>query len=153
MRTFATPWAAALDVIPIQIFILLYFAVVLIRAYEIRWYWSILIAIAFIPFAAGFGFLARKVFLEGANANYVAALTLLVVNAVILSARGHGLARWLGAGAGLFAVSLSFRIADEPVCSFFPYGTHFLWHVLNGTVMGLLLAGIVHHCVGKPRGT
>ena len=39
-HTFATLWAGAMDVIPVQIFILVYFAVVLIRAYQLQWFWS-----------------------------------------------------------------------------------------------------------------
>ena len=149
-HTFATPWAGAMDVIPIQIFILVYFAVVLIRAYQLQWFWSALAALAFIPCAAGFGWLVQGTVLGGANAGYSAALLLLVGNAAILGVRGHRLAGWLAAGAGLFTVSLLFRIIDEPVCGVFPYGTHFLWHLLNGTLMGLLLTGMVREGAREP---
>jgi hypothetical protein len=40
---------------------------------------------------------------------------------------------------GVFCVSLIFRAIDPAVCPSFPIGTHFLWHVLNGLMVGLLL--------------
>ena len=151
-HTFATLWAGAMDVIPIQIFILVFFAVVLLRAYQLRWYWSALAALAFIPCAAGFGWLVQGTVLDGANAGYAAALLLLIGNAAILGVRGHRLAGWLAAAAGLFTVSLLFRIIDQPVCGVFPYGTHFLWHLLNGTLMGLLLTGMIREGAREPQG-
>jgi hypothetical protein len=31
------------------------------------------------------------------------------------------------------------RTFDRALCPFLPFGTHFLWHVLNGLVLFLLL--------------
>ena len=145
-HTFATRWAVMMDVVPIQTMILLYFAAVLIRAYALRWYWAIPVSLAFIPVSAGITFLLKGTLFEGANAGYIAALTLIAVNGAILRQRGHSLAGWLAAAAGIFMVSIFFRMIDEPVCSGFPLGTHFLWHILNGTVLGVLLVGYVRHC-------
>jgi hypothetical protein len=36
-------------------------------------------------------------------------------------------------------VSLALRTADFAVCDAFPPGTHFIWHVLNATVLYVLL--------------
>ncbi len=149
-HTLATPWAAMTDVIPIQTMILLYFALVLIRAYALRWYWAALIALAFIPVSAGFSFVLQDTWFGGANAGYLAALALIAGNGAILRKRGHPVSSWLGAAAGIFAVSLFFRMIDEPVCGAFPLGTHFLWHILNGTLLGVLLVGYVRHC-GQTR--
>ncbi len=149
-HTFATRWAVMMDVVPIQTMILLYFAAVLIRAYALRWYWAIPVSLAFIPVSAGITFLLKGTLFEGANAGYIAALALIAVNGAILRQRGHSLAGWLAAAAGIFMVSIFFRMIDEPVCSGFPLGTHFLWHILNGTVLGVLLVGYVRHC-GRSR--
>ena len=35
-------------------------------------------------------------------------------------------------------LSLALRTLDQPLCSFWPWGLHFLWHLLNATVLGLL---------------
>jgi hypothetical protein len=31
------------------------------------------------------------------------------------------------------------------VCAALPIGTHFLWHVLNGVVLGVVIAAIARH--------
>ena len=41
------------------------------------------------------------------------------------------------AAAGLFLLSLTFRSIDETLCDMNPYGTHFIWHILNGCVLYL----------------
>ena len=41
-------------------------------------------------------------------------------------------------GAALFALSLTFRTLDRPLCDAFPLGTHFVWHLLNGLLLGWL---------------
>ncbi len=154
-HTFATPWAAMADVIPIQTMILLYFGFVLLRAYGSRWYWAVILPLLFVPVSAGLVYLLRGSVFEGANAGYVAAWLLIAGNGIVLGMRGHGLARWLLSAAGIFAVSILFRMIDEPVCGDFPIGTHFLWHILNGTLLGVLLVGYFRHCgrEGSARGT
>ena len=43
----------------------------------------------------------------------------------------------------VFAVSLTFRTIDEPLCSQIAFGTHFLWHILNSLVLFLLLRVLI----------
>jgi len=38
-----------------------------------------------------------------------------------------------------FLAALVFRTIDMAVCAAFPLGTHFLWHLLNGLTVGLIL--------------
>jgi len=45
--------------------------------------------------------------------------------------------------AGLFIVSLIFRIIDLDVCARWPIGTHFLWHALNAAVLYAVLRGAI----------
>ena len=49
------------------------------------------------------------------------------------------------AAAGIFVVSVTFRALDPLVCEAMPLGTHFLWHTLNGLMLGVLLAATVRH--------
>jgi hypothetical protein len=44
------------------------------------------------------------------------------------------------AGSAIFVVSVICRMIDPMVCAGFPLGTHFLWHVFNGLMLGVLLA-------------
>jgi len=39
--------------------------------------------------------------------------------------------------AAIFLISLTFRSIDQWVCGWFPLGTHFIWHLLNGVVLYL----------------
>ena len=44
-------------------------------------------------------------------------------------------------GAGLFSFSLFLRTIDQAVCPTLPCGTHFVWHLLNGALLYLLVRG------------
>ncbi len=37
--------------------------------------------------------------------------------------------------AGVFLVSLIARSLDNALCAWWPYGTHFVWHILNAIVL------------------
>ncbi|PVV26308.1 MAG: hypothetical protein B6D74_01570, partial [gamma proteobacterium symbiont of Ctena orbiculata] len=43
----------------------------------------------------------------------------------------------------VFTLSLTLRTLDQSLCAVWPYGTHFLWHLMNGLtlylVMGVLM--------------
>ena len=39
----------------------------------------------------------------------------------------------------IFILSLTFRTLDQLLCTIFNSGTHFLWHILNSTVLYLLI--------------
>jgi hypothetical protein len=45
--------------------------------------------------------------------------------------------RWLTIATFLFPISLTARELDLNICDIFPYGTHWLWHLLNSLVLGL----------------
>lgn len=52
-------------------------------------------------------------------------------------------------GSAIFVVSVMCRMIDPIVCASFPVGTHFLWHILNGLVLGVLLAATARF--GAPK--
>ncbi|MEM7490299.1 MAG: hypothetical protein AAF390_14350 [Pseudomonadota bacterium] len=136
-HTFATPWAAALDVLPIGLFVLTYvFAV----NYDVcRWpVWAALLgALAVLPFAAATGWVfARLPFFE-ISAAYWPIPLLILLYAGLLPDRTT--ARGLLAGAALLALSLTLRSLDMPFCARVPWGTHFLWHVLNAAMLAWMI--------------
>ena len=53
------------------------------------------------------------------------------------------------AGSAIFVVSVICRMIDPMVCASFPLGTHFLWHILNGLMLGVLLAAAARY--GAPK--
>jgi len=64
----------------------------------------------------------------------------------LLVLRTGSLAGWFNiAAASIFVVSVAFRALDPVVCEAMPVGTHFLWHTLNGLMLGVLLAGVARY--------
>lgn len=55
------------------------------------------------------------------------------------------------AAATIFALSVTFRSIDAGVCDALPHGTHFLWHLLNGLMLGVLLMAVARY--GAPSRT
>jgi len=80
--------------------------------------------------------LAPPRWLNGST-GYLPALVALI--AVAIGAKQQGVRRGLAFAALLFAVSLALRTADLAVCTAFPLGTHFAWHILNAAVLYVLL--------------
>jgi hypothetical protein len=81
---------------------------------------------------------------KGARSYLPAMLALLGVG-FWLHASAHKAGLWLIVVAGIFALSLTFRALDQPLCANFLYGTHWLWHVLNGIVLGTLIIAVIRH--------
>lgn len=42
-------------------------------------------------------------------------------------------------GALLLTLSIPLRSIDNTVCGAWPVGTHFVWHLLNGLVLGRMI--------------
>lgn len=147
-HTFATPWAAAADVIPILIFILIYIHYATVRFFGAPAWGGLAAVAAFFPAAAGLG-AAVQWALGPLNGSAGYAPVLIIIAAYGLAAMKTGRAavgRDLLIGAGLLFVSLTFRTLDDqhgPVCEALPMGTHLWWHVLNGVMLAWMTVIIV----------
>lgn len=64
---------------------------------------------------------------------------LMLLYGVALRRRVPATARGLWIAAGLVTVSLTFRSIDMPLCDAIPLGTHFMWHILNGILLGWMI--------------
>lgn len=148
-HTHAEVWALMADVIPIQAFILVYLYLATVRFFAAPWWAGALAVVAFIPYAAltARGLAAVVGDLNG-SIGYVPVPILIAAYAVVLQARAPETARGLAIGAGILAVSLAFRSLDNAVCGTLPLGTHFLWHVLNGVMLGWMILVLVRHAAG-----
>lgn len=139
-HTHAQVWAMMADVIPIQIFILVYLALATIRFFAAPWWAGVLAAAAFVPLAAGAArLIAAAVGPLNGSVSYVPVPILILAYAGLLAGRAPATARGLAIGAGILAVSLFFRTIDQGVCGGFPLGTHFLWHILNAVMLGWMI--------------
>jgi hypothetical protein len=135
-HTVATRWAALADVLPIYLFMHGYAACFLRWAIGWRWRWAWLGAPAFFVLAQ---LMARLVPAETVGmGGYVPALTALLGFAVWLRLRRDHLWRWFAGAALVFALSLTLRQLDMPLCDRFSLGTHFAWHVANALTLYLV---------------
>ncbi|MDC7785571.1 ceramidase domain-containing protein [Rhodoplanes sp. TEM] len=148
-HTVATRGAVLLDVVPIAVFIHGYFFLALRRFF----------GLGLVAAGAATGLFAAGGLALGPDADrlhgslaYLPALVALAAFAGLLrQPRGAGAeqrdrrraARGLAIAAGLFLVSLVFRTVDREICPVLPVGTHFLWHLLNATVLWLLLRTVI----------
>ncbi len=140
-HTIATRWAALADVLPIMLFILAYLALTMRRGFRLSWWWAGGITLAFLPASFAVSSLVGRLAggALGGSGGYVPALLALVIAGGWLWARGVRDGQWLLAAAAVFVASITLRTLDQPLCQATPFGTHFMWHVLNAVVLGLLI--------------
>jgi hypothetical protein len=134
----ATVWA---DVLPIAGFTLAYTLFNLRRFLGMKWGKAIA---TFFAFYAVTGLLTWAVpdWLRQASngtTGYLPPFLALAFFGAWAAASGNRAGWYNLAGSAIFVVSVIFRTIDPLVCGSFPLGTHFLWHILNGLMLGVLL--------------
>lgn len=139
-HTLATRGAMLLDVTPIGVFIYGYFLLALRRFLQLSWPIALLSLAGFIALSLALASYVPREVLNGSS-GYLPALAALIGFGFVL--RGHEAGQAMLIAAGLFIVSLIFRIIDLDVCARWPIGTHFLWHVLNAAVLYAVLRGAI----------
>ncbi|WFE88884.1 ceramidase domain-containing protein [Roseibium porphyridii] len=145
-HTFATRWAALADVLPIAIFIHVYLFFALKRFLTVTWWLALLIVVGFFLATP---FVAQAIApLVGSSAGYVPALVAIFVVGALFRAQNARLGAQVLITGIVFALSLAFRMLDEPICNHFAVGTHFLWHILNSIVLFALLRVLILHRAG-----
>jgi hypothetical protein len=131
-HTLATRWAMWLDVVPIGLFIYGYFLLAMRRFLLLSWSSALMLLVGFIALSTVLGSLVPREVLNGSS-GYLPALAALIILGSML--RRNRVGQTLLVAAGLFVVSLTFRIVDLDVCVAWPLGTHFLWHLLNAALL------------------
>jgi len=146
-HTFAQRWAGAADVIPILLFILAYFGLAIWRFFGARAAEAAALTLGFLLFASGLRAAAASALPPALSPaiGYLPALVALAACGGLLALRRHPAAGWLLVAAAVFTLSLTFRSLDQRLCAVWPLGTHFMWHILNGVVLGVLLTGWLRH--------
>lgn len=139
-HTFATPWAAFLDVLPIVVFQLTFFAVYLRSVWgQSRWataawllaYVGLMVAVRWVPYD------------WNGSVMYLPAIIALFVVAMAHHFGGKPARAIMWLTPFVFFVSLIFRAVDEMTCEQWPVGTHFLWHLLNAVLLYLLMRVLI----------
>lgn len=141
-HTIARPWAELADSIPILLFISVYLVSFLWRILQ-RSSWFIVAVFVLFQFANNAViFLFPRNILNG-SLFYVPTWISLCIFTVILRQRGDPASKSFLLATMLFSAALVFRTIDEAVCSTFPIGTHFIWHILIATVLYLVFVPLL----------
>ena len=148
-HTLATRWAGLADVLPILGFILLYVFAASRDFLGLRPWAAGVAVLGFFPYAAALVPLFRLVPGLGSSAGYAPVPLLILGYAALLRRRAPATARGLTLGAGLLVLSLAARTADGPLCPSLPFGTHFLWHLLNAAMLGTMIAVYRRHMLAS----
>lgn len=133
-HTYARGWTVIADVIPIYIFINVYIFSLFVRIVGLRRYQAALIWLAFQFVSFGIETYASPTLLNG-SIMYIPSYSMLVLATLWLAIQHKPAWRDIGTVTAIFTLSISFRSVDLAVCDSFPYGTHFLWHLLNSIVL------------------
>jgi hypothetical protein len=134
-HTVATRGAMLADVIPIAIFIYGYLLLALRRFLHLSAGAAIAMVVGYAAGAQALSWLAPPRALNG-SIGYLPALVAMVAMARVTHGRAR---RGLELAVMIFTMSLALRTIDLAACETFPVGTHFLWHLLNATVLYVLL--------------
>lgn len=137
-HTHANGLTAALDVGPILMFILLYIYAATRDLLGQRGLVPFGAILLFFPYASGVALALGQVL--GSSAAYASIPPLILAYALAVGRTRLAQTGWgMALGAGILIVSLTFRTLDGPLCDALPLGTHFLWHVLNGVMLGWMI--------------
>lgn len=156
-HTYATPWAGAADVIPIALFMLLAVFTVVRRAFGAPIWLSLFAVLGFIGLLAlarlirctedGLTFGGDGGACFNGSIGYGPAFLVLVVSGLALTALRRPGGVYLVLAGLVFFVSLTARTLDQELCEYavigeYVLGTHFLWHLLNGVTLYLVVVGL-----------
>jgi hypothetical protein len=149
-HTFANQGTEILDVLFIALFI--HFFVACFCRHFLCWSWRYawLGAPGFVAFDRLVKLPLAPHALNG-SVDYLSALLGLALMALYLWYQGQAAARWLGAAAAVFLVSLTLRTGDRAWCLQLPIGTHWLWHCLNALTLTLVTLSLVQPRAGGAR--
>ena len=149
-HTHANRLTGLMDVLPILAFILLYVFAATRDFFGLRTGWALLVTAGFFPYAAATVPLFGRIPGIGSSAGYAPVPLLILIYALLLRGRLPETARGLAIGALILIASLTFRTLDQPLCDSLPFGTHFMWHILNAVMLGWMIEVWRRHRLSRP---
>lgn len=153
-HTHAMVWASVADVTPILLFIMVYIHAANRMFWGMNRIYSTAGALLFIPYLWFGAVLFQAIPFFAISSVYWPVALLILIYAALLRRRMPRTAAGLAAGGGVLCLSLLFRSLDEAFCPSVPIGTHFVWHILNGAMLGWMIEVLRRHRLsGVSRGT
>jgi hypothetical protein len=140
----ANHWSLLADVIPIALFINLYLISLLYRAVSAPVWAIVLLLVLYQVIGVGAGALLPADALNG-SAGYLPPALAMLIAWSWLNGRQHPLEPFLLGALLVFILSLTLRTLDSALCAQLPMGTHVFWHLLNASVLYLLVVGLIRH--------
>jgi dipeptide/tripeptide permease len=154
-HTFANTWSALADVAPIWSFVALYALVAISIIGGVKPGRVVIGAVLVIALLV----IARLTLFDGTgepaeprppsrfngSEQYAPALIAMLILSTWAMIRGTPIRYWFLGATIAFIVSLTFRTIDMAWCDHWHHGTHFMWHLLNGLVIGLLLQALIRN--------
>ena len=150
-HTVAQVWSGFADTIPIWVFVALACGIAAVRLGGVRPGRVVMGALALAAVAAALiatgdgssGETRTEPDPFNGSLQYAPAVVALAVFAAIAFWRGHPLRWWVMAALGTFIVSLTARTFDMAACAHFPLGLHWIWHLMNGLLIGIVLQIVI----------
>lgn len=142
-HTHAAPgWTVIADIIPIYIFINVCVFSLFMRLMHFTWLKAALVWVVFTAASVAAEIYLPKDLLNG-SVMYAPSWLMLGISALILKVRQSPYAPDLWFAVQIFTLSLFFRTIDMMTCDSNPFGTHFLWHLLNSLLLFNLVKTLV----------
>lgn len=147
-HTFANGLTMMMDVIPIMLFTLAYLWAAMRSLLAWRTVTSAVCLIGFVIVAMQMSNVPPEYSFNG-SVSYFPCLAALFIIGTLLWIKKHPSAKFILGGAACFTASLNFRSVDYLVCPSFAIGSHFMWHVLNGVLLYLLVRALFTQAVSQ----
>jgi hypothetical protein len=147
---YATPPYMWADIIPISLFLNLYFVVFLLRIAKVSIKQTIIAWCLFQLITYLCQTYLPPNLLYG-TVMYIPAFVILSIMTLYVILTFHHSALPMVKVSILWSVSLFFRTIDLPACSLFSIGTHFIWHLLNAVVLYMLVSILLSYKQNETR--
>lgn len=148
-HAFPSPTTELLDTLSIVLFIVIYFWSVLFRIGRCNFFQA---AICFIAFVGGTHILVHQ-FPRALNDSigYLSSMIALIVIAIHLYLKARPSSSHFMMAAIVGVCSLFCRAIDRGICGDFSFGSHFLWHTLNATLLYILMRQLIRNVNREAR--
>ncbi|MBL6623405.1 MAG: ceramidase domain-containing protein [Rhizobiales bacterium] len=130
-HAFGNLWSAFADTLPIMIFILFYLYIAVRFYLEQTNLLSVVALIIFLSLNILLGYAG----VEEISSYLTALFAMLFISAISLVKQELEISRGLFIASIIFIISLTFRQIDAFACSYIPFGTHLIWHILNAILL------------------
>ncbi len=139
-HTYPNGLTGLLDVIAIVVFMLIFIIRIYKKLLGFKLIYSMFIAILFVLVCFTSGLVLEDTIL-GTSSFYFPIILHLLFLIIYFNKNKFSFdnLKYLYCSTLLFSSSITLRIIDKKICSIFPTGTHFLWHIFNAIFLYYLI--------------